>query len=294
MKSYYVEGEKLPLKNYQFECFQVEYVGEGTSASRHLHPATEIIYINSGKCTAEVNNRLIEALTGDVLLFRSHILHSIYTESGCSYTVLKLEPRAIINMLSTPSSEYALYFLNEQFGSQVHFGGSDAARLAPYFLKAASFMKSGMEIDILSARAAAAQLLCEILKLQNEIKDTPNASKISNTSMLRIYQSIIYIDAHFNEPLTAEDCARHVSVSYSLYSRNFKNVTGKTFSIYLKELRLNHAKNLLLSTDKSISDIATSCGYNHISHFIKEFKAYTSLSPLKFRKEKTEIFIKTP
>ncbi len=285
MKNYYIEGEKPSLKNYRFEFFTMTRLGSGESAKRHLHPAVEIILIKEGHCTVEINNTQIEAEVGDVFLFRSHVLHSIYTGGGCSYYVLKLEPRAIIDMLTAPTSEYALYFLNERIGDRVHFTGPDAAVLLPYFQKADGLMQAGDELGVLSARAVASSILCIMLKTVIIEKDALPEINVKTDVVRWVYKSIMYIDAHFSEPLTAEVCAKQASVSYSLYARSFKAVIGKTFSEYLKELRLNHAKKLLLSTDKSVSDIALLCGYNHISYFIKEFKAKTSLSPLKFRQK---------
>lgn len=54
---------------------------------------------------------------------------------------------------------------------------------------------------------------------------------------------------------------------------------------YVISLRMNRAKLLLAETDRSITDIATECGYTDFTYFSKQFKKHTNLSPSKFRKD---------
>lgn len=57
----------------------------------------------------------------------------------------------------------------------------------------------------------------------------------------------------------------------------------RSFKSYIDELRFNHAKNLLATTQLSILDISLSVGYNSSSHFIHKFKQLSGITPLQFR-----------
>jgi transcriptional regulator GlxA family with amidase domain len=49
--------------------------------------------------------------------------------------------------------------------------------------------------------------------------------------------------------------------------------------------RLMHARQLLRTTDKAVSDIAIECGFENNSHFSRLFKENYSISPLQYRKQ---------
>ena len=62
-------------------------------------------------------------------------------------------------------------------------------------------------------------------------------------------------------------------------------MTGKSFVSYLKYLRVEHAKKLLLETKYPIQDIALQIGYDDERYFRKIFIEITGISPAQFRKK---------
>jgi AraC-like DNA-binding protein len=67
--------------------------------------------------------------------------------------------------------------------------------------------------------------------------------------------------------------------------RKLKAVNGKSVSIFIREIRLSVAKNLLSSSDLNISEIAYQCGFNDPAWFSRVFKAKYNVSPRKFRNQ---------
>jgi hypothetical protein len=82
----------------------------------------------------------------------------------------------------------------------------------------------------------------------------------------------------------ASDIYAIYPVSHTSFIEEFKRMTGKTPSEYLREAKLERARDLLLNSSRSVLDIAYEVGYDSMSHFIKCFKARYSVTPLKFRK----------
>lgn len=74
-------------------------------------------------------------------------------------------------------------------------------------------------------------------------------------------------------------------ISHSVFIAEFKRITGKNPSEYLKESKLYRAKNLLLTTSSSVLDISYEVGYDSVSHFIKCFKKKYGVTPHKYRNE---------
>jgi YesN/AraC family two-component response regulator len=63
-----------------------------------------------------------------------------------------------------------------------------------------------------------------------------------------------------------------------------KNLTGKTFSQILQQIRIQNAQNLLARTSKSCTEVAYECGYHDQSYFIKHFRRITGTTPAKYRR----------
>ena len=79
----------------------------------------------------------------------------------------------------------------------------------------------------------------------------------------------------------------HLSPSY--FSRTFNKETGESFVNYISSRRIQLAKELLLETGKSISQIAEEVGYDNISHFTAVFKRTEGIPPSVYRSsEKTQ------
>ncbi|WAM36047.1 response regulator [Caldicellulosiruptor acetigenus] len=92
------------------------------------------------------------------------------------------------------------------------------------------------------------------------------------------------IEKEYNNPsLSLSTVAEKVNMSMSHLSFIFKQETGQTFIEYLTNIRLNKAKELLISSSLKVTEIATMVGYNEPHYFSYLFKRKTGLSPQEFR-----------
>lgn len=86
-----------------------------------------------------------------------------------------------------------------------------------------------------------------------------------------------------------DDIIKPTGYSHSQYLRKFKESTGVPLIQYLMNLRINHAKSLLLSTQKSVLEIAYEVGYDSVNYFIRAFKSRTrGITPLQYRLQKKQ------
>ena len=74
-------------------------------------------------------------------------------------------------------------------------------------------------------------------------------------------------------------------MSRSYFSTNFKLITGKTFNDYVREKRVEQAKDILLSQDISLDELAYQVGYEDSRYFSKVFYAETGLNCSEFKKQ---------
>lgn len=100
---------------------------------------------------------------------------------------------------------------------------------------------------------------------------------------LHIRKALRFMADHYHEHLSLKDAAAYVQLSPSYFSTLFCEVVGTSFREHLCHIRIEESKQLLLSTDYSLTDIAVSVGFPDQSYFCKAFKNATGLSPRKYR-----------
>ena len=103
----------------------------------------------------------------------------------------------------------------------------------------------------------------------------------------KIKQAVDYINENYASGLNMAVVSNHISMNYSLFSAEFKNVTGTNFVTYLKDIRMSEAKRLLTETDLKVNEISARVGYDNEKHFMKSFKAYVGVSPTEYRRNTT-------
>ena len=88
-----------------------------------------------------------------------------------------------------------------------------------------------------------------------------------------------YMRAHLSEPLTVADLADLVSLSPSAFAHLFRDITGRSPYQFLKEMRLDRARELLVDGNFTVARISKVVGYASVSHFISEFRGRFGVTP---------------
>ena len=86
------------------------------------------------------------------------------------------------------------------------------------------------------------------------------------------------------ERYTVEELSSRFGISASAFKKYFSAVYGKPVSQYMREKRMEKAKELLETTDESIGEIALASGYEHQGKFGSAFKNSSGVSPLEYRR----------
>lgn len=102
-----------------------------------------------------------------------------------------------------------------------------------------------------------------------------------------ITQAIGYIHEHLYDTLCIDDLARMSNMSQSHFLHQFHDFTGFSPHAYQTRLRMENAKDMMLSTTLNISEIARATGYDNPLYFSRLFHRYTGLSPSAYREHLT-------
>lgn len=127
-------------------------------------------------------------------------------------------------------------------------------------------------IDILS-RSDEYELLASVgYKKSSNINDIERFNDV--------YQFLL---KNFQRDIMLEEVAGICNMTANSFCRFFKQKTQKTFTYFVNELRVGHAKKLLQNENYPIKDICYECGYNNPVHFFNFFKQIVKQTPGEFR-----------
>jgi len=100
----------------------------------------------------------------------------------------------------------------------------------------------------------------------------------------KVHQARMLIRENVESGISPADIAKRLGMSYSLLRQQFHAMTGISMSEYFTLQRINLAKTLLSTTDKSVKEIAFESGYESVSRFCTAFTHYSGITASEFRR----------
>lgn len=123
------------------------------------------------------------------------------------------------------------------------------------------------------------------LLLERLLIEASRAKKGAALEKSSLSKSIRFINENYPGKISIPDLARLEGMCMTTYNLLFKEQIGLPPTKYVIKLRIEHARNLLESTDLSVEEIGQLCGYPDINFFSRIFKKYVGVSPSNYRKQ---------
>jgi YesN/AraC family two-component response regulator len=162
----------------------------------------------------------------------------------------------------------------------------ETARQIPVIVLSAKTLSEG---EIARLNRSVAAILRKGMFTSSEtlthIKDTLiHHQRLSGEAQRLTRKAMAYIHEHYAQPIGREDVARYVHVSEGYLSRCFSQETGLSLIQYLTRYRIQEAKQLLVTSDMAITDIALEVGFSDSNYFSRTFRREAGISPLAYRR----------
>jgi len=128
------------------------------------------------------------------------------------------------------------------------------------------------------------QILSELFK--NEIARTLNKrdAELLGRTNARFQDVLEYIKSNYENQITLSKAIKIAKMSKGYFCTKFRQLTGKSFTGYLNQMRIEKAIMLILEEkESSITDIALTVGFEDINYFCRVFKKYMGQSPSSFK-----------
>lgn len=141
-------------------------------------------------------------------------------------------------------------------------------------------VRSGIEIAKIATaselRAWLAGITGEICRFVQEKQTGTAARAVARTKQ--------YINENYARYISLDELAQNVYLSTYYLSRVFSEEADVSITDYVKGVRIHNAQSLLISTDKTIAEVAYAVGYRDPNYFSRVFKSITGKAPHQYRK----------
>ena len=252
----------------------------------HWHDEMEVIYIRSGQGIITIQSHQYIVKSDDIVIIPPQMVHSIeqYPKSKMEYFNI-LFHFSLLNY-STNDTCYDKYFkplyCHTKLPSLYLKSDVDLNRfLHPHIMYLIENRKKSYTSDELMIKSN----LFAIMHYVNQYSSPTSSDELSlKNNYDKLKNLLLHIQSNYDRAITIKDAAAICGFSSSHFMKLFKELTGKSFSQYLIDYRLEIAARQLVETSYKIIDLAENVGFHNVSYFSRAFHAKYGKTPSAYRK----------
>lgn len=250
----------------------------------HWHEDVEFIHIFSGEMMYYINGKHVLIKQNDGILITPRQMHYGYsdTRTECNFSCLLIHPSAFCDN----SKLYEMYIepVVEQSTIEFYYLSSEhpeEAKILNYLdqmfhLKYSG--QSGYELEVIGLFHMLWAVFFRLIS-----KDFSVVSECSHVDITCQRKMVSFIYQNYARKITLDEISAAGGVCRSKCCQIFKEYLEHTPIEFVNIYRLEVSSYLLKNTDHSVTDIALSCGFNHISHYSEVFRNYYGCTPKQYR-----------
>ena len=244
------------------------WIQKAIGASSHLHNSSEFIYVSDGLLKIESGNKSQIVCKGEIA-----------TISACTpHTLRSLEDgRYIVMTVPTDKLEKHISTLCENTFENLKICDVPQNIIGNLFEIMISMSSLGEEFGDIE-KSHMANLIVNLIVPRCTIAKRPHSLDIITNTVNYIMENISYSD------LSVREIARSMHCNQQKLSLEFRSVMQKSITEYITLLRLEKAKKLLLSSQKTtVESIALMVGFNCTRNFLRCYKNHFGCTPTQTR-----------
>lgn len=266
----------LSILTHNMECFSIERKVLNEDFVLHFHNYFEIELIYDGTGKEIINHKPVEIKKGLFYILKPTDIHEYKVSKPikvCSlcfdYSIIPLSFAQFF--MDNKNSNFIFYLDDKRF--------NDTAGIL-------NLIENEYNVnDVYSEQNIKNLLTILLTTFLRENPEFNSHSDVNEPMML----ALNYINCHFFENPSLSQVAQIINYNDSYFSTLFKQYTGKNYTNYLLDLKIEHAKKLLKNNPMPIINACMSCGFNSISNFNRCFKKMTGMSPTEYKKINKEL-----
>jgi AraC-like DNA-binding protein len=249
----------------------------------HFHPEIELVYVEAIKGVRHIGDHISTYEGSDLALIGSYIPHLNF-DYGVKSTVETVVVQFRQNFYEDPFYKQpemqSIYALMQRAETGIAFFGETKEKVGA-LLKKINGLPSFEQLILLIQ-------VFQLLAKSNEytlLHARPIASHAVIKEQERMHIIYKHVEANFQLPIKIAEIATKVNLTEAAFCRYFKKSTKLTYTDFVNQYRINHAKKLLMQ-NANVTEACYDTGFESLSYFNKIFKKITGENPSHFRKRK--------
>ncbi len=257
---------------------------------KHCHTAFEVSLVVGGRGIYQVGDVEYMFERGDVFLFSTNEIHCItevFPGEELHLINLQFEPRFIwIPGNDTFDLKYLDIFFHRSAAFRHQLTRNDLRSEEIRRLLEQIDQEFRQKNDYYEMMVKNMLLTALVYVRRNYSEYFVENPRLQNVGQMHRFNAVMqYIDEHLFEDISLVLLAETAHMSRSHFSALFCELNGISAWEYIVSRRVAHAARLLMDTERSVMEIATSCGFNTAANFNHAFKKHTNKTPTEYRKE---------
>jgi AraC-like DNA-binding protein len=254
----------------------------------HYHDEYELIYFKKGGGTQFIGDSIETFEAGDVVLLGSNLPH-----------FWQYHPLYFTDQTGYPVEVYVVHFSK-------HFWGDTFLTIPENLSIARALDRSGRGLQLKGNAAEKVASVVEkiivadgfdrllyLMTALQEISLSPNIKPLASAGFKSVFnkkeQSRLqvvysYTVNNYQHKTNIDAIAKVANISPNSFCRFFKSHTGKTYSAFVNEIRVGHARRLLIERTLNLKTICFECGFKNAVSFYRAFKDVTGFTPVVYQK----------
>ncbi len=245
----------------------------------HFHEEIELVAVMDGEILCLADGEEISLRKGEILAIGSRVVHRLmYLDTPSKVTYLQIDIEPVISSIF-PEGALISCFLNRDLKKYAVF--SDEREMGSIFSSICRELDKKDNYYGISVKGNIHRLIAEMCRAGML---AVGSELMSQKSFKRILPALEYANENVSAKITLDELCRELNFDKYNFCKYFKMATGITFFEYLGYLRLRYAEELLITTDKNITEISLECGFSTPQYFNRFFSINTGYSPTAYRK----------
>lgn len=251
------------------------------SRAPHLHRELELGFVLRGSIAIRIGEKTLPLRARDGYLIDPLTVHEFGIEGGDALIlVIQISPNIMDSFFSTPPS------LRFEDCADLHAVLSPQAYRALFYrcIALARCYIARSEGYAYGCFSHTAQLLAALERELPAASMSTEAWRPMQRRLERVLAVTDYINENFQRKLLLSEIAAREGVTMTYMSHLFKEAMGMSFQEYLKQRRFEHARSLILDTQRTMLDISLESGFSDVRYMIAMFEAEFGCTPRAYRR----------
>ncbi|MBL4702319.1 MAG: AraC family transcriptional regulator [Phycisphaeraceae bacterium] len=287
-------GKLSPRKEYWVELsnihpsIRIAHQGSLANIDERIIFDYEIVLFLTGQGRVTIQSQTIDFQAGHLFLFCPFVPHAIEVDASepCEHLAIHFDVTQGVPLADDCLEERGPYEVRLSHGLAwpTHLVLPSSHSIESMLRRVIQMHNAPEPIARLSSLTYLSQVLIEMFTLEAH-RDVGHKDATFSQAVCRIKfeRSIRYVQQHLASDITVDDLADAAELSASYITRLFKQWVGTTPMNYLRQVRVERARQLLADVDLSIQQVGAQVGLRDPYHFSKVFRRIDGLSPSAFR-----------